>query len=267
MAFSTSGVSSIYSDKIIFIRNVNLKYSERNSVVTALQNINLDILRGEFVCLLGPSGCGKSSLLSIIGGIQKPTEGTAAMNGREINGTDNSRMMMFQTPTLSDEIRICDNVSFGVRRRKVDKDEVSEKVRFYMELTGVEKFEDKKPYELSESMRYRAALARLLAHKPEIIIMDEPFFNLNSEEREDMQDLMRKIWKKTGMTVLCVPNDVDEALSLATRIIVMSANPGQVVKEFRTEFTREIDGENRKNVRCSKEYAEMREEILELIRA
>ena len=266
MAFGTAGMSSIYDDKIITLSNINLEYPGKSGMVTALQNIDLDILRGEFVCLLGPTGCGKSSLLSIIAGIQNPTDGTAVMGGKEIHGSDRNRIIMFQTPTIFHELSVYQNVTFGIRHRCVAADEIPKEAEFYMKLTGVEEFRDNKPYELSEITRYRAALARLLAHKPEIIIMDEPFFNLAPAERENMQNLIRDVWQRTGVTILCVPKDVDEALSLATRIIVMSANPGQIIKEYRTEFTYDICGGNRKGVRRSNEYTEMREEILDMIR-
>lgn len=268
MAEST--VATIYeyspdNDVVVSIRNASLQYEGEKGAVKALDNVNLDIRKGEFICVLGPSGCGKSTLLNIIAGFLKPTEGTAMMGGEPITGPDWHRGVVFQNPTLYPWLNIYDNVAFGPKMRKVDKAEIAEQVDKYLELVGLKEFKKQKPYELSGGMKQRASLARVLVNQPDMILMDEPFGALDALTRVNMQTLTREIWQKTGNTIFLITHDVDEALALATRVIVMSARPGRIVREFYTEFTYDISGANQESARYSKEYMEIREEILNII--
>lgn len=268
MADNTVATVSEYeteNEVVVSIRNASLKYTGEKGDVVALHNVNLDIHKGEFICVLGPSGCGKSTLLNIIAGFHQPTEGTAMMGNVNITGPDWHRGVVFQTPTLYPWLNIYENVAFGPKMRKVDKAKVSEDVEKYLDLVGLKDFKKQKPYELSGGMRQRASLARVLVNQPDMILMDEPFGALDALTRVNMQTLTREIWQKTGNTIFLITHDVDEALALATRVIVMSARPGRIVREFHTEFTYDIGGANQESARYSKEYMEIREKILNII--
>lgn len=250
---------------VVTLKNVSLWYPGEKGGVNALQGINLDIEKGEFICVLGPSGCGKSTLLKIIAGFLKPTEGEAMMGNAPICGPDWHRGVIFQNPTLYPWLNVQDNVAFGLKMRKFPKNEIMELTGRYLELVGLKGFEKNKPYELSGGMKQRASLARTLVNKPEMLLMDEPFGALDALTRQNMQTLIRKIWMETGNTILFITHDVDEALALATSIIVMSSRPGRILKEFHTNFTYQISDAEHENVRYKPEYMGIREEILKII--
>ncbi|MFI3172776.1 MAG: ABC transporter ATP-binding protein [Eubacteriales bacterium] len=250
---------------IVSIKDATLEYDSEKGKVTALENANLDIKKGEFICVLGPSGCGKSTLLNIIAGFHQPTKGSATMEGEEIKKPDWKRGVVFQTSPLYPWLNVYENVAFGPKKRKLPKDEITKSVNKYLDVVGLTDFHDKKPYELSGGMRQRASLARVLVNQPEMILMDEPLGALDALTRANMQALIRKIWSKTGNTIFFITHDVDEALCLATRVIIMSARPGRIVKEFNTEFTYDIGGPNQEAAKYTRKYMELREEILNII--
>jgi len=234
--------------------------------VTALSSFSLDIHKGEFVCILGPSGCGKSTLLSIIAGFLRPTSGVALVEGEPIVGMDRHRGMMFQSPTLYPWLDIYNNVAFGPQVQGVPKAEYDPKVRKYIDMVGLRDFVNAKPYELSGGMRQRTALARALVNEPSIILMDEPLGALDALTRNSMQVQIRDIWRETGMTALLITHDVDEALSLASRIVVMSARPGRIIGQFDAMFAHPLTGTDEDDlVRASDEYISTRRNILNLI--
>lgn len=250
---------------VVSIKHANLEYDSEKGKVLALKDANIEIKKGEFICVLGPSGCGKSTLLNIIAGFHKPTSGSATMGGKKIDGPDWKRGVVFQTPPLYPWLNIYENVAFGPKKRHLPKAEIEENVNKYLDLVGLTDFKKQKPYELSGGMRQRCSLARVLVNQPEMILMDEPLGALDALTRTNMQSLIREIWNKTGNTIFFITHDVDEALSLATRVVVMSARPGRIVKEFNTEFTYDIGGANQEAARYSREYVAVREEILNII--
>jgi taurine transport system ATP-binding protein len=250
---------------VVAINDINLEYKSEKGIVSALENINLNISQGEFICVLGPSGCGKSTLLKIIAGFLKPTSGEAKMDNQIIKGADWHRGVVFQTPTLYPWLNIRDNISFGLKMRKLPKDEIKTLTDKYLGEVGLSEFDKHKPYELSGGMKQRASLARVLVNNPRMILMDEPFGALDALTRQNMQALIRALWWKTRNTIFLITHDVDEALALGTRIIVMSSRPGKVVKEFNTEFTYHISAENSDSTRYTNEYIKIREEILDII--
>lgn len=252
-------------ETVVTIKEAYLRYQGEKGTVTALENINLEINKGEFICVLGPSGCGKSTLLKIIAGFHQPSEGTAMMGDMAITKPDWHRGVVFQSPTLYPWMNIYRNVEYGPKMRRLPKAAIQELVSKYLELVGLKEFAKHKPYELSGGMKQRASLARVLVNQPKMILMDEPFGALDALTRLNMQTLIREIWNKTGNTIFLITHDVDEALALATRVIVMSSRPGRIVKEFRTEFTYDIGGMNQEAYKYTKEYMEIREEILSLI--
>lgn len=253
------------SEVLVSISKVSMNYSGENGETKALDEISLDINRGEFVCVLGPSGCGKSTLLKIIAGFNRPTTGSLTMNGEPIRKPNWHRGVVFQSPTLYPWLNVFQNVEYGLKMRKLPKEERKEIVEKYLELVGLAEFAKQKPYELSGGMKQRASLARILVNQPEMILMDEPFGALDALTRQNMQTLTRQIWTKTGNTIFLITHDVDEALSLGTSIIVMSERPGKILKKIEVDFSRQIAENPKCNARYTEEYKNIREEILEMI--
>lgn len=250
---------------LIDIKNLKLVYGVGEDSILALEDINLEIRRGEFLCVLGPSGCGKSTLLKTIAGYIKPTEGNCLMQGKAIKGPDWHRGVVFQSATLYPWMSVKDNVEFGPKMRGLSAEEV-EKIRtYFLDQVKLAGFGDKFTFELSGGMKQRVALARVLANYPQVILMDEPFGALDALTRNNMQNLIRNIWKDNNTTIFFITHDVDEALSLGTRIIVISKRPGTILNEFNVRFTHEIFEHNSKDVVYKENYFDIKNEILDLI--
>lgn len=249
---------------IISVENVSLTYGDGDGP-NVLEDIGLKLHEGEFVCLLGPSGCGKSTLLKIVAGLIQPTEGTAVMDGINIKGPEWHRGVVFQQPPLYSWLSTRENVRFGLKMRKIPKPEGLKLADEYLRKVGLLDYAKHKPYELSGGMKQRVAIARALVNSPRVLLMDEPFGALDALTREEMQQLLRNIWRETGCTILFITHDVDEALSLGTRVLVMSRNPGRIIQEFTTSFTCGITSENAGQTRYSPEFLKLREDILGLI--
>jgi taurine transport system ATP-binding protein len=257
----------MHDKNIISLKNIGVTYNIGNkNTLNALHDINLEIKSREFIAILGPSGCGKSTLLNIIAGFVKPTCGNALMNDKPITRPNFERGVMFQTPVLYPWLNVKENVEFGLKMRKFDKKERSKLSDKYLKEVGLFEFKNHKPYELSGGMRQRAALAGVLAGSPSIILLDEPFGALDAFTKINMQLLIRTIWSFDKSTFFLITHDVDEALSLGTRVLVMSKRPGRIIKEFKNiEFTYHINETVSDKTRFSKEYILLREEILSLI--
>lgn len=252
-------------EELMRISSLCVSYGNKAGEGTeALQNVNLVIDRGDFIGVLGPSGCGKSTLLNVMAGLLKATSGTIEMLGEPVVDVDPKRAVVFQTATLYPWMTVADNIAFGPQVRGISKEETGRRVRQYIELVGLSDFADKKPYELSGGMRQRASLARALVNDPEMILLDEPFGALDAFTRTTMQGLVRRIWKETGTTVFMITHDVDEALTLSTRILVMTERPGRILKEFDVDFTRQMD-DSHDDARYSEDYMRLRREMLALI--
>lgn len=253
------------SEKIITLENITHYYDGEDGKTLAVEGINLELDKGDFLCVLGPSGCGKSTLLKLIAGFEKPTEGRALMGGEIIRKPDWHRGVVFQTPALYPWLNIYDNVAYGLKMRKIPKPEREKLVDEYLELVGLSDFKKSRPYELSGGMRQRAALARVLVNQPDVILMDEPFGALDALTRQNMQELIKDVWRKTGSTIFLITHDVDEALILGTKIVVMSARPGKIVKRLDVDFDELCDDSSLK-ARYSGRYGVVREEIMDIIR-
>lgn len=249
---------------LIDIKNLFLEYGTKNSPVHALDGINLKISQGEFLCLLGPSGCGKSSLLNVIAGFIKPTRGSCLMEGKAVSGPDWHRGVVFQSPTLYPWMNVRENVEFGPRMRGLPEHEIKEIKDHFLDQVKLTGFGEKNTFELSGGMKQRVALARVLANYPQVILMDEPLGALDALTKVNMQILIRDIWKENNSTIFLITHDIDEALKLATRIVVMSKRPGKILKEFNVGFTHDLF-KNPKYTIHSDEYFEIKEEILEII--
>ena len=197
--------------------------------VTALNDVNLDIEPGEFVSLVGPSGCGKSTLLRLIVGLETPTNGELYLNEKKIKGTHYERGLVFQDPTLYPWLNVHDNIASGLVARKIYREKKHE-VDEYIKLVRLTGFEKSYPHQLSGGMAQRVALARALVNHPKVMLMDEPLGALDAFTRMQMQDEILRIWQERKTTVVLVTHDVDEAVYMSDRIIIMSPRPGKIQK-------------------------------------
>jgi NitT/TauT family transport system ATP-binding protein len=206
-----------------------------------LQDVDLRIAPGEFVCLLGPSGCGKSTLLGALAGHLQPSAGRLLLDGRAIGGPDPQRGLVFQHHTLLPWKKVLDNVAFGLKMKGVARAERHRQARELLALVGLSGAEQRYPRELSGGMQQRVEIARVLINHPRVLLMDEPFGALDALTRVKMQQLLLDVWGRMRTTVLFVTHDIDEALFLADRVLVMSARPGRIVEDLRPGFARPRD--------------------------
>lgn len=253
------------TNELIAIDNVTLAYAQNSDMVPAIDGINLNIYPGEFVCVMGPSGCGKSTLLNILAGFITPTAGSVRLNQKEIKGIDAQRGVVFQHPPLYEWYSLRKNVAFGPMMKKVPRQKIEEDVKTYLDKVGLADFADKRVYELSGGMKQRAAIASALINNPDILLMDEPFGALDALTREQMQGLIRKIWWNTGKTIFFITHDVDEALLLGTRILVMTRRPGKITADIPAHFTKDFVQEDSDDARYTEAFQQKRKYILSLI--
>ncbi len=220
------------------IEGITKNFNGKHKVTNTLDSISLEIKNGEFICLVGPSGCGKSTLLNVVAGLEKPTKGQVFLNGREIRQAGPDRAMMFQEPALFPWLKVIDNVEFGMKMEGVPPALRRERALYYLKLVHLTKFQNSYIHELSGGMRQRVALARALAGDSEVLLMDEPFAALDSQTKSILQTELQQIWIETRKTIIFVTHDVEEAVLLADRVIVMTANPGKIKKDFQVQLNR-----------------------------
>ena len=226
---------------ILTIRGVTKRFSVGDGELEALAPVDLSIPTGEFVCMIGASGCGKSTLLRIIAGFEEPTTGNVAMYGKAITGPGSDRGMVFQDYALFPWMTVSQNVSFGPRQRQLPREEIAKTADEFVRMVGLERFADRYPNQLSGGMKQRVAIARVLANNASILLMDEPFGALDALTREQLQNELLQIWKRTGVTTIFVTHSVEEAVLLADRVLVMSAGPGRIDSDFRIDLPRPRD--------------------------
>ncbi|MBT9172148.1 MAG: Bicarbonate transport ATP-binding protein CmpD [Syntrophomonadaceae bacterium] len=220
------------------IVNVHKNFKTKNGVTNALQEVNLSVKNGDFVVLVGPSGCGKSTLLNIIAGLEKATSGQVSKSGRPILDAGPDRMVMFQEAALFPWLKVIDNVEYGMKIKGTGKRERREKAIHYLKMVHLTRFASAYPHELSVGMRQRVALARALSMDSDMLLMDEPFAALDSQTKSILHAELQQIWGATKKTIIFVTHNVEEAVLLADRVIVMTANPGRIKKEFRVQLAR-----------------------------
>jgi NitT/TauT family transport system ATP-binding protein len=237
-------------------------YARDGRTLEVLDLGHLSVADGEFVTVVGPSGCGKSTLLHILGGFIPAEAGAIRVHGREVVGPGPDRGMVFQEFSLFPWRTVSGNVGWGLEVRGVRTAERQAVVDRYLELTGLSEFRDHLPGELSGGMKQRVALARVLAFDPEVLLMDEPFGSLDAQTRETMQDELVRIWERTGKTIFFVTHDIDEAVYLGDRVLVLSARPARVREEVAVALPRPRGVVARK----STAFLECRNYIWDLIR-
>jgi NitT/TauT family transport system ATP-binding protein len=213
---------------VMEIENLGRQFPGEHGPVTALRDISLKIHRREFVCVIGPSGCGKSTLIRIIAGLDDPTSGRMLVDGKETSGPCPERGMVFQGYTLFPWLTVKKNVMFGLEMAGKSANEAEPEARQWIDLVGLSKFADNYPHQLSGGMKQRVAIARALAPNPRVLLMDEPFGALDAQTRAQMQSHLLEIWRNVDVTILFITHDLDEAIFLADRIIVLKANPGEI---------------------------------------
>jgi nitrate ABC transporter ATP-binding subunit len=220
----------------VSVRNVRKSFAGRSRKAPerlALDGFDLDVRPGEFLCLLGPSGCGKSTLLNLLAGFSEPDSGDVAVDGVPVKGPGPERGVLFQTPMLFPWLTTIDNVLYGPRARHERGDEVRRRAVGLLDTVGLGQSQDVYPHELSGGMRHRAAFARVLVNQPRVLLMDEPFGALDALTRAHLQDELLKIIAKTGGTVVMVTHDVDEAVLLSDRIVMMTNGPSATIGQVR----------------------------------
>lgn len=218
----------------LHIRGISKTFGKNGTATQALQPISLDIAPGEFVVIVGPSGCGKSTLLRLIGGLETPSQGTISIGDRKVDSVDPRCAIVFQEPRLFPWKKVDANIAVGARRMNGSKPDPN----VLLHKVGLDGFEHHYPNQLSGGMAQRVALARALIGGPQVILLDEPFAALDALTRLQMQDLVNDICGSIGSTVVMVTHDIDEALHLADRIVVMSPRPGSIVEEIRIDSPR-----------------------------
>lgn len=228
-----------------------------------LSDVSLALDEGEFVCLLGASGCGKSTILNLLAGFEQPDQGQLLINGQPITGPGPDRGMVFQQPTLFPWLSVLDNVTFGPRMAGQTREQYLTQAERQLRQVGLQDYADHFPWQLSGGMRQRAALARAWLPNPDILLMDEPFGALDAQTRLAMQELLTRIWQNTGTTLLFVTHDVDEALFLADRVLIMSSQPGRIREELQVPFARPRSIED---LVAEPAYGQLKRRILHVVR-
>ena len=256
----------------ISLKNVGRTFTDADGrQVEALRNVNLEVIdeftsdgkdMGEFRVLLGPSGCGKSTILRMIAGLDFPTTGEVLVNGKRVEGPGPDRGMVFQKYTSFAWLTVAQNIEYGLKIKGVSEKERRESVAHLVEATGLSGFEAAFPHTLSGGMQQRVAIARSLAVRPSVLLMDEPFGALDAQTRSVMQDLLLKIWDETAATILFVTHDVAEAVYLADRLYVISSRPGTIAEEIVIPFARPRN----EQLKERREFRELESEALASLR-
>lgn len=244
------------------IQDVGKIFKTKSGETTALERTSFTIEDGEFVTILGPSGCGKSTVLRIVAGLEEATSGKVLLDGQPVEGPGPDRGMVFQSYTLYPWLTVKENITFGLKLKGASQKERNDLARHYLQLIGLEGFENHYPVQLSGGMKQRVAIARALANDPKVLLMDEPFGALDAQTRNIMQEVLLKAWEESKKTILFITHDVDESIFLADSVYVMTARPGRLKKKVPIDLARPRDF----SVKGTPEFATYKEELLGLIR-
>lgn len=236
---------------------------------TALQDVNLSIKDKDFCCIIGPSGCGKTTLLRLIGGFLRKTSGNILLNGQSIEAPGPDRGIVFQEYALFPWMSVIQNVQFGLRMKGIAKAERHEKAMEALEMVNLAKFSDAATYNLSGGMQQRVAIIRALVNDPAVLLMDEPLGALDALTREELEVELIKIWKRTSKTIIFITHDVEEAIFLASRLVIMTKSPGKVKEVYELDFSKEFkltDGlESARAIKTSDTFIDIRTKALKSI--
>jgi NitT/TauT family transport system ATP-binding protein len=225
---------------ILSLDGVGKVFRRRGGAVTALDGIDLTVARGEFVCVVGASGSGKSTLLSLVAGLTAPTRGRVLLDGEPVTGPGPDRGLVFQSGAVYPWRTVERNVAFGLELLPISRAERARRVDWYLAETGLAGLRTALPKQLSGGQRQRVAIARALACEPDVLLLDEPFASLDVQTKEDMQVFIRRVWRDTGPTVLMVTHDVEEAVFLGQRVVVLASDPGRIAADVPVELPAEV---------------------------
>ena len=209
------------------VKGLTKRFESSRGAITALDNLSFNVHKREFTCVIGPSGCGKSTLVRILAGLETATSGEVLVDGKAVSGPSPNRGMVFQGYTLFPWLSVKENVMFGPRVSGTSSVSAEREARQWIDLVGLGKFENAYPHQLSGGMKQRVAIARALANQPRVLFMDEPFGALDAQTRCEMQNYLLDIWKNVDITIVFITHDLDEAVFLSDRILVLDANPGR----------------------------------------
>lgn len=248
------------------IQSVGKEFENVQGKITALEKTSLEIRSGEFVCFVGPSGCGKTTLLNLVAGLEKPSSGKMLADLKPIGGPGSDRVVIFQEAALFPWLNVIQNVEFGLVG-KMDASKRHDRARALLNLVHLGKFEKSYVHQLSGGMRSRVAIARALAMNPSVLLMDEPFAALDAQTRDILHEELQDIWLRTKQTVLFVTHNVREAVRLGDRVMIFSARPGRIKKEFKIEIARPRDINSAEVMSYAHEIqSELRDEIEKVLR-
>ena len=247
---------------ILQVRGVERRFASASGSTLALQATDLGVAENDFVTILGPSGCGKSTLLRIVAGLDRQTAGEVLLDGQRISGPGADRGMVFQSYTLFPWLSVLDNVCFGLRERGLPREQQLHVAHGFLAKVGLQGFAGHFPKQLSGGMQQRTALARALANSPRMLLMDEPFGALDHQTRELMQELLLGIWEAEQKTVLFVTHDIDEAVFMGTRVVVMSARPGRI----KLDRVVPLAHPRHYSVKTTPPFSELKAELTEAVR-
>ncbi|WP_139991417.1 ABC transporter ATP-binding protein [Paenibacillus paridis] len=220
----------------IEIRGLQKVYESKKSRFEALRDIDLNIGENEFLTIVGPSGCGKSTLLRMVAGLDEPSGGSLQVDGEDIIGPGADRGMVFQGYTLFPWLTVRENIEYGMKLKGISILDRRKLSNYFLKVIRLESFAKSYPKQLSGGMKQRVAIARALANRPKVLLMDEPFGALDAQTKLEMQEMLLEVWEREKTTVLFITHDIDEAIFLSQRIVVMGAGPGRILKEYRVEL-------------------------------
>jgi NitT/TauT family transport system ATP-binding protein len=235
--------TAVTAPPVLEVRGIRKEFRGRgrSADVVALDRVSLSVQDGEIVCIVGPSGCGKTTLLNVLAGFEQPTEGAAVFRGDRIVRPDPERGVVFQQPALFPWLSATGNIEFGLKEKRVPRGERHAVAQRYLEMVHLGDAGDRLPAQLSGGMRQRVALARALANGASVLLLDEPFAALDAQTKAQMQAELLRIWEETATTMVLITHDIDEAVFLADRVVVMAPNPGRIVEVIDIDLDRPRD--------------------------
>ena len=245
------------------VSNVSKSFGEGRDCKLVLENISFELVSGQFMALVGSSGSGKSTVMRLIAGLERPSEGTIHLDGERVQRPGSDRGMVFQKYSLYHWLTAAQNVAFGLSLQGRDKAEIQERTAYFLDVVGLADAARLLPRELSGGMQQRVAIARALATEPKVLLLDEPFGALDLQIRESMQEFLHNLWKSTGLTALLITHDIEEALLLAGTVHIMAPRPGRIVHSVDVR----LDRSDLRHLRVSQPFLELREELAERLRS
>jgi NitT/TauT family transport system ATP-binding protein len=249
---------------LLDVDGVQKTYTGAGRTVEAVRNLTFSVGNGELVCIVGPSGAGKTTLLKIIAGLLEPTKGTVTLDGDKVTGPPKSMAVVFQEygRSLYPWMTVEQNVELPLKQKKLAKERRHELVRDALEAVGLSEAHSAYPWQLSGGMQQRVAIARAVAYQPKVLLMDEPFAAVDAQTRADLEDLIRSLWHKLGVTILFVTHDIDESVYLGERVLVLSSSPTVIMEDLTIDLP---DDRNQLDTRSSPRFAELRHHVYEQI--